>query len=151
MNSTRQLGSKYKKGIPKYNINFGGENLVKKTKILLTLFVTSIFLFQNCATIFLTKHQKIPVTSRPSGAIVIVDGEKTGFTPMNLKLIKKKKHTIRIEMPGYQPLEIRLTSRKQVVDTILSNFILGGFVAGYLIGIIIYETNVAISGSAPDG
>ncbi len=125
--------------------------MTKKAKIFLSLFVTSIFLFQNCATLFLGKHQKIPVTSRPSGAIVIVDGEKTGYTPINLKLIKKKQHTIRIEMPGYRPLEIRLTSRKMVFHTILSNFFLGGFVAGYPLGILIYEARVAISGRTPNG
>jgi len=111
----------------------------------------SIFLFQNCATVFLTKHQKIPVTSWPSGAIVIVDGEKAGHTPINLKLIKKKQHTIRIEMSGYRPLEIRLTSRNQIGDSIISNFFFGGLFVGSLIGILIYEVRVTISGRAANG
>ena len=64
--------------------------LQRKTKIILALIISSVFLFQNCATIFsgFRTSQKIPVTSNPSGAKIIVDGEERGYTPLNLKLKK---------------------------------------------------------------
>ncbi|NIO49571.1 MAG: PEGA domain-containing protein [Candidatus Aminicenantes bacterium] len=51
----------------------------------MALMVTSVFLFQNCATIISGTSQKIPVTSNPSGAKIIVDGIEVGNAPLNLK------------------------------------------------------------------
>jgi hypothetical protein len=82
----------------------------RKTQIILALLLTSVFLLQNCATImsgFRTSH-KIPVTSNPSGAKIIVDGEEIGYAPLNLKLKRKKGHIIRIEKQGYNPVNISI-------------------------------------------
>lgn len=81
----------------------------KKTQIFLALFVLSIFFLQNCATMNRGTRQKIPVTSNPQGAKIIVDGEEMGYAPLNLKLKRKKNHIMRIEKEGFNPLEIRIT------------------------------------------
>ena len=105
----------------------------RKTQIILALLVSSVFLFQSCATLIRGTSQKIPVTSNPGGAKIIVDGEETGHAPMILKLKKKKKiHVIRVESPDYNPLEIRITRKASPGLSILVNMIWGGlgFYAG---------------------
>ena len=101
----------------------------RKTQITLALLVSSVFLFQNCATIIRGTSQKIPVTSNPSGAKVTVDGKEMGYAPLILKLKKKKKsHVIRIEKQGYNPLEIRMARKPSLSAQALS--ILGNFFFG---------------------
>jgi len=102
----------------------------------------SVFLFQNCATIIRGTSQKIPVTSNPTGAKIIVDGKGVGYTPLNLKLKRKKGHVIRIEKQGYNPLEIRIarkTSALSVGTSILGNYFLGGCIGlvGYAVGYVL--------------
>ena len=97
----------------------------RKTQIILALLVITVFLFQNCTTLIRGTSQKIPVTSSPSGAKITVDGEEVGYAPLNLKLKRKKSHTIRIEKQGYNPLEIRIV-RKTPVAPIIGNLLLGG-------------------------
>ena len=81
----------------------------RKTQIFLALLVLNVFLFQSCATIGRGTYQKIPVTSNPSGAKVIVEEEEMGYTPLNLTLKRKKGHIIRIERQGYNPVVINTT------------------------------------------
>jgi len=99
--------------------------LQRKTQIILALLVSSVFLFQNCAIIIKGTSQKIPVTSNPAGAKIIVDGEEIGYAPLNLKLKKKKSHIVRIEKSGYNPFEVRIV-RKTSKAHILRNLLLGG-------------------------
>ncbi len=110
-------------------------------KITLALLVTSVFLFQSCATIMHGSSQKITITSNPSGAKIILDGEIMGITPLNLHL-KKKKHLLRIEKEGYNPLEIKIkregTSKNGL--TVAGDFIAGGAL-GYLIFSMFYSSD----------
>ncbi len=48
----------------------------RKTQIILALMVMNVFLFQSCMTIMRGTSKKIPVTSNPSGAKIIVDGKE---------------------------------------------------------------------------
>ncbi len=65
------------------------------------------------------------MTSSPVGATVIVNGQQQGVTPLEIRLVRKKKgQVIRIESPGYNPVEIR-PQRKMSVGPIISNFLLG--------------------------
>jgi hypothetical protein len=105
----------------------------RKTQIFLALFVSSIFLLQNCATIFRGTRQKIPITSNPQGAKIIVDGEEMGYAPLNLKLKRKKNHIMRIEKEGFNPLEIRISRGTSIGLTTLGN-ILWGFIGATLAG-----------------
>ena len=98
----------------------------RKTQIFLALFVSSIFLLQNCATIFRGTRQKIPITSNPQGAKIIVDGEEMGYAPLNLKLKRKKNHIMRIEKEGFNPLEIRI-SRGTVASYAATSMVMNSF------------------------
>ncbi len=69
------------------------------------------FLFQFSACSFSTKPQKVPVTSNPVGAKINVDGQDAGTTPLTLSLKREKDHRIRIEKPGYNPVDILLVSK----------------------------------------
>jgi len=100
--------------------------LKRKTQIILALLVSSVFLFEGCATLRRGTSQKMPVTISPAGAKIIVDGEEMGFAPMILKLKRKKKiNIIRVEKLGYNPLEIKITRKTSKVP-ILGNLLLGG-------------------------
>jgi len=104
----------------------------RKTQIILALLVTSVFLFQSCATIIRGTTQKIPVTSNPLGAKIMVDGIEIGNTPIELKLKKKKSHLIRIEKQGYNPFEIRITRKPSFLISFFGNAYLGGTIGGLL-------------------
>lgn len=111
-----------------------------KIRVFLALFVLSVFLVQNCATIARGTSQKIPVTSNPIGARIIVDGEEMGNAPLNLKLKRKKSHVIRIEKQGYNPLEIGITKKSSIYSvgtSILGNVLMGGLV-GFLYHELVY-------------
>ena len=107
------------------------------------MLITNVFLLQSCATISRGSSQKIPVTSNPIGARVIVDGNETGYAPLNLKLKRKENHIIRVEKQGYNPLEIRITRKTSAISiggSIFINFVWGcagavlGAFGGWLIG-----------------
>ena len=78
----------------------------------------------------MTNHmQRVPVTSFPAGASVTVNGRPKGETPVMIWLDRKDKdHVVRIEYPGYDPVEIRpknVTSARSVIG----NFVLGAALA----------------------
>lgn len=53
------------------------------------------------------------ITSVPDNAIVYIDGEKKGETPIMLNLLPVGLHTIRLEKEGYEP--------KEVVENVIGN------------------------------
>jgi hypothetical protein len=117
----------------------------RKTQIILALVVSSVFIFQNCATIIRGTSQRIPITSNPTGAKIIVDGEEMGYAPLNLKLKRKENHIIRIEKQGYYPLKIRIIPKPLPKGvTKLGSGLLGGTVGcvlgGSLAGLLLGET-----------
>jgi hypothetical protein len=85
----------------------------------------SILLTFNCATLTRRRTQRIPVTSSPAGATVSVNGVKQGVIPLTVTLEKKLKgQVIRIESPGYNPIEIR-PERTPSGGVFLGNCLLG--------------------------
>jgi len=113
----------------------------RKTQIILALMVMNVFLFQSCMTIMRGTSQKIPVTSNPSGAKIIVDGEEIDYAPLELKLKRKKDHIIRIEKQGYNPLEIRITrktSAPSVGISIIGNYFSGAIPGAFLGALVAY-------------
>ena len=87
---------------------------MKKKPVLASslLILFSILLAPDCATITRRSKQRIPVTSDPMGATVIVNGVQQGVTPLEIRLARKEKgQVIRIESPGYNPIEIRRKER----------------------------------------
>ncbi|MBC7360942.1 MAG: PEGA domain-containing protein [Candidatus Aminicenantes bacterium] len=78
----------------------------------LLIFCLLSLLFQSC--LFTKKQiQTIPVTSRPEGAKITVDGKEVGPTPLNLKLESSREHTILIEKAGYQSVRIQVETNKK--------------------------------------
>ncbi|MDH5707413.1 MAG: PEGA domain-containing protein [Candidatus Aminicenantes bacterium] len=106
----------------------------RKTQIILALLVSSVFLLQSCTTIIRGTTQKIPITSNPMGAKIIVDGLEKGNTPIELKLERKKNHIIRIEKQGYNPFEVIITRKSSlsILGSILGNYCLGYILGGYM-------------------
>ncbi|MQY57129.1 PEGA domain-containing protein, partial [bacterium] len=103
-----------------------------KTQIILASLILSALLFQNCATIYKGTSQKIPITSEPSGTMIMVDGNEIGHVPLVLKLRKNKSHIIRIEKQGYNPYEIKIMKKSSIsMLAILGNYLLAGTV-GYI-------------------
>jgi hypothetical protein len=94
-------------------------------RFLLVFVLMGVLLSPNCATLTRRSTQRIPVTSDPVGAKVSVNGIQQGMTPLELRLARKEKGpVIRIEYPGYNPVEIR-AKRKMSGRATLGNFLLG--------------------------
>ena len=101
----------------------------KNASLILLISVVSILFAPGCATITRKRTQKIPVTSSPIGATVSVNGQQQGATPLEIRLVRKKKgQVIRIEAPGYNPFEIR-AQRKISFKTIYGNIVLAAGMA----------------------
>jgi hypothetical protein len=106
----------------------------RKINVVLVLMTGSVFLFQGCITpmrIIRGTDQKIPVTSHPPGAKIILDGEDVGYTPLSLRLVRKKSHIILIEKSGYNPFSIIINQKKKPGYLVLS--ILGNCFFGWAI------------------
>ena len=80
----------------------------------LALALAGLLACQGCMTVTPKLTQDVPVTSNPAGATILVDGKAAGQSPMILTLKKNRKHTVRIEMAGYDPTELRVGRRLTV-------------------------------------
>jgi hypothetical protein len=111
--------------IIKFEGRFGMKN-TGTSFLFIPLILMSVVLAPNCATIIQRSMQRIPVTSSPVGAAVIVDGQKQGVTPLDIYLSRQEKgQVIRIESPGYNSFEIHVKRRLSGAP-ILGNVLLGG-------------------------
>lgn len=61
-------------------------------------------------TSLVANASQVTVLSDPPGALVSLDGERIGAAPLTRPLPKAGRHTLRIEAPGYAPLERQLTA-----------------------------------------
>jgi len=110
--------------------------------------VSSVFLFQNCATFIRGTSQEIPVTSIPSGAKIIVDGKEMGYAPLLLKLKRKKKsYVIRIEKQDYNLLEIKIIRKPSVLLSAFGNIFpwgipIGGYVGYRIANVLLAEAKL---------
>lgn len=103
----------------------------------LALIVATVFLFQNCMTIIKGSSQKVPVTSNPVGARITIDGKEMGTTPLNIKVKRNKRHSIRAEMPGYDPLDIEIEQKfsgAKLGLSALGNYLVLGSIGALLFG-----------------
>jgi hypothetical protein len=104
-----------------------------KIKPILALMLASVFLFHSCMTILHGTSQKIPMTSYPLGAKIIVDGKEMGSTPLIINLKKKRNHDIRIEKEGYHSFGIIITRKSRLLESILLNWLsYGAFIGGII-------------------
>lgn len=77
-----------------------------------------------CATIMHGSSQPVGISSNPTGAQVFVDNQVMGVTPVTATLSRKDHHTVRVEMPGYAPYEMKLT--RGMSGWVWGNLIFGG-------------------------
>jgi hypothetical protein len=80
-----------------------------------------------CATIMHGSTQQVTVTSRPVGAMVVVDGGLRYRTPTILTLSRKESHTVEISYDGYQTETVD-------IKRVSSGAVFGNILAGGLIG-----------------
>ncbi len=83
------------------------------------LTLAGLLVVQGCSQWMPKLTQEVPVTSNPMGATISVDGKPVGQSPLTLTLKKNRSHTVRIEMEGYRPTELRVL-RKMTVRAGLS-------------------------------
>lgn len=77
-----------------------------------------------CATIMHGSNQPVGISSNPTGAQVFVDNQPMGITPVTATLSRKDHHTVRVEMAGYAPYEMKLT--RGVSGWVWGNLVFGG-------------------------
>jgi hypothetical protein len=113
------------------------------------LILFGVLFSQDCATLTRSSTQRIPVTSSPVGAMVVINGQQWGPTPLQIWLARKEKdQVIRIESAGYNPFEIRV-KRGTSGGALLGDVFLGaatGFVATWLAAIIAHEDLISLWG-----
>lgn len=80
-----------------------------------------------CGTIMHGTTQEISISSRPSGATVVINGIRTGETPMVADLERKERQALLIELDGYDPYGINLERR-------LSDWAWGNIVFAIVVG-----------------
>jgi hypothetical protein len=83
-----------------------------------------------CASIMHGGRQDVGFTSTPPNARILVDGSAVGNTPLTTKLERKKPHTVRLELTGYQAFEAKLERKT-------SGWVWGNIVFGGVIGVVI--------------
>jgi PEGA domain len=86
----------------------------------------ALFLTAGCATIIHGTRQDVGISSAPTGASVTIDNLQSGTTPTFSKLRRKENHVVRISLPGYQPMDLMLTS--SVSGWVWGNVAIGGLV-----------------------
>lgn len=80
---------------------------MKKLIPFILLFVLMNYI--GCATIFEGSKSDIDLSSEPSGAKVLVNGQNEGKTPIKLTVKKGKEYSIEFIKDGFQGKTIRLT------------------------------------------
>ncbi|MFQ5499687.1 MAG: PEGA domain-containing protein [Candidatus Zixiibacteriota bacterium] len=92
------------------------------------LLATVVFL--GCATIMHGTSQEIGIQSQPTGAIVTIDNQVFGTTPVVANLSRKDTHIVHFALDGYQPFDATLTRST-------SGWVWGNIVFGGLIGLAV--------------
>jgi hypothetical protein len=91
-----------------------------------TLGAGAILVLAACASIIHGSRQQVSISSTPSNARITVDGQPQGTTPAVVNLKRKDLHTVRLELEGYQPVDIALT--RKVSGWVWGNIIFGGLI-----------------------
>jgi hypothetical protein len=99
-------------------------------KLLPAAVLCPLLILSGCCTIINGSKQQVSVSSTPTGAKVLVDGNEVGLTPFIATLTRKDTHTLKIEMDGYQPYEISFARR-------VDGWLAGNIIFGGLIGVVI--------------
>lgn len=92
--------------------------------------IVLVFSLISCATIVKGRFQKITVTSTPSEAWVIVDGQQIKTPGVVTLDTTRSMYVLRFEKEGYEPVEFK-------VKRTLSGWLFGNIIFGGIIGIVI--------------
>jgi hypothetical protein len=84
------------------------------------------FLLIDCATIMNGTRQAVSISSNPPGATVIINGIRSGKTPIFRRLPRKDDQFIRLELEGFLPYEELLI--KETSGWVWGNIIFGGLI-----------------------
>ena len=71
--------------------------------------------FSGCASALSGTHKSVRVTSVPPGALVRLDGTTRGITPTVIHPSTRSDHAVRVELAGYEPHDVELVRRHQVL------------------------------------
>lgn len=71
-------------------------------KVRVIALVVASALLASCATLIKGNMEQVRFRSEPGGAIVFVNGQEVGATPVSLKLESRKQYVIEFVKPGYQ-------------------------------------------------
>ena len=88
------------------------------------LCVSFLFFASGCATVFKGEYRSVKLGSEPDGAMVFVNGEFQGRTPVRLELRPSQAYTVEFRKEGYEP-EIRRIKNKVGVGWIILDVVLG--------------------------
>ena len=86
-----------------------------------------VFLFMTlagCGLLFNDNPQKINISSDPSGARVLVDGQDQGITPVTLSLNPRQSYQVTVEAQGY-PAASRMLDSSVSVGVIIGDILFG--------------------------
>ena len=99
-------------------------------KIFLYLVLPFCLILGACSTVVNSTTQVVEITSNPPNAKLTIDGRQFGTTPQVVNIERGTNHAVKLELPGYTPYEIQLTTK-------LSNWVwlnvLNGFIPGFTI------------------
>ena len=91
--------------------------------VILMIFVLSI---TGCASITCGPNQRVPVSTNPPGATVMVDGEGSHKTPTTIKLRRKTDHNLIFVKEGYETEHVLLMH--VISGAVAGNILLGGLI-----------------------
>ena len=111
--------------------------------ISINLSLALVILISSCASIMSTSKQTVGFSSNPQKASVFVDNMKIGDTPISSSLLRKREHTVRIELEGYLPYETTLTKK-------LNGWFFGNILIGGLIGVVVDASTGAMYTLTPE-
>lgn len=96
------------------------------TNLNVLLLFTVTMLVSGCGLLVLGKTQEVGFQSAPTAATVTIDGVERAKTPVVLRLSRKRSHIVRMELPGFKPVEATLT--RSVSGWVWGNLVFGGVV-----------------------
>ncbi|MBM4159415.1 MAG: PEGA domain-containing protein [Ignavibacteria bacterium] len=73
------------------------------------ILILSFFCYSGCATIFVGGKEDINLSSEPSGAKILVNGQNEGKTPAIITLKRGKEYIIEFVKEGYESKTFRAT------------------------------------------
>ncbi len=98
----------------------------RKLKAAVSWILCGFFLLftSGCATVFKGEYRTVRIKSEPDGAMVFVNGEYHGRTPVKLELRPSRPYTIEFRKEGYET-EVRRIKNEIGVGWVILDVVLG--------------------------